>query len=104
MRNFNIALVLALSILSCLEMGKGSRLLHEEAKTLEQNGVFDNLHGRGPVPPSGASGCTHIPGSAGNPCPIDGMRLGGSDRLPRSGGTAASPPPVISFGVGTLGK
>lgn len=99
MSNLNIALVLALSIFSCLEMGKGGRLLHEEAKT-----AFANLHGRGPIPPSGASGCTYIPGSGGNPCPIDSMRFGGGDRPPRSGGTAASPPQMVSFGVGTVGK
>lgn len=71
MRNLNFALVLALTILSCLLMGKSSLLLHDEVETLDEKDNFVNSLRRGPVPPSGPSGCTHIPGSAGNPCPID---------------------------------
>ncbi|PIA45273.1 hypothetical protein AQUCO_01700662v1 [Aquilegia coerulea] len=34
---------------------------------------------RGPVPPSGPSGCTYIPGNGGPSCPpINGKKLAGS--------------------------
>lgn len=106
MRNPKIVLVLVLSLLLCFQMGKGScRLLHDEAKTLGKKGISVNSLQRGPVPPSGPSGCTHIPGSGGIGCPIDEMHFAGGAQPRRGGGSAASPPSIlISFGAATLAK
>ncbi|KAL1535734.1 transmembrane protein [Salvia divinorum] len=96
MRNFSIALVLALSILLCSEMGKGSRLLHDELETLKAKGIFINSLEKGPVPPSDHSSCTFIPGSSGGSgCPIKEIHFAGA-RLRRR--APASPP---SFGAMT---
>lgn len=48
---------------------KAGRVLHEE-RELKMNIVLQSLQ-RGPVPPSGPSGCTNIPGSSGPNCPLN---------------------------------
>ncbi|KAH6808974.1 transmembrane protein [Perilla frutescens var. frutescens] len=100
MRNLNITLVLAVSILLCFQIGKSSRLLHDETKTLSEKGIFVNSLEKGPVPPSGPSGCTNIPGSGGSGCPIKEMHFAGGARPHRGGRSPTShPPSMASFGV-----
>lgn len=99
MRNLNIALVLSLSMLLCFQLSKSSRLLHDESKTLQGKGDFANSLEKGPVPPSGPSGCTNIPGSGGNGCPIKEMHFTGGAWPRRGGRSAASPPSMVSSEV-----
>ncbi|KAJ4831931.1 hypothetical protein Tsubulata_034547 [Turnera subulata] len=60
-------LVLATVLLLSLHFGSyaSSRVLRGE---LDGKLALQSLQ-RGPVPPSGPSGCTHIPGTAGPICP-----------------------------------
>lgn len=44
---------------------------------------------KGPVTPSGPSGCTYIPGSGGTPCPVEEMNVAGNRLV------------VVPFGVAT---
>ncbi|KAL9161767.1 hypothetical protein ABFS82_07G042200 [Erythranthe guttata] len=102
MRHHNIVLVLVLSIfLLCLQLGKSSRLLllHDEGEEalLKDKSLFLNSLQKGPVPPSGPSGCTNIPGSGGSPCPINEMHFAGRGRS----SAAAYPQSVATFGVAT---
>lgn len=77
MRTLNLLLLLVLSILLCNQHGKSSRILHG-GETLKEKGIpIHSLIKRGPVPPSGSSGCTHIPGTGGNGCPINGKYFAG---------------------------
>ncbi|KAL8048105.1 hypothetical protein ABFX02_07G042000 [Erythranthe guttata] len=113
MRHHNIVLVLVLSIfLLCLQLGKSSRLLllHDQGEEalLKDKSLFLNSLQKGPVPPSGPSGCTNIPGSGGGACPINEMHFAGG-APPRRGGrgrssTAAYPQSIASFGVATQPK
>ncbi|KAL2530340.1 Uncharacterized protein Fot_22941 [Forsythia ovata] len=48
----------------------GRRLLHDQETILKKRGIFLHVLQKGPVPPSGPSGCTNIPGSGGSGCPI----------------------------------
>ncbi|KAJ1409461.1 hypothetical protein SESBI_22751 [Sesbania bispinosa] len=58
---------------------------------------------KGPVPPSGPSGCTYIPGSGGTGtgthCPVNQMNVAGSTQHHRA--RAAYPRLVVPFGVAT---
>ncbi|MCD9637929.1 hypothetical protein HAX54_021480 [Datura stramonium] len=64
--NLLVFLTLVLIVLSA-QPGTGTRLLHEKE--------LMNLQSlqRGPVPPSGPSGCTNIPGNtgSGSGCPLN---------------------------------
>lgn len=66
---FVALIVLIVSVQPC----KGTRLLHEKE--------FINLQSlqRGPVPSSGPSGCTNIPGNtgSGSGCPLNEMHFAG---------------------------
>ncbi|KAI3469705.1 hypothetical protein Pfo_026368, partial [Paulownia fortunei] len=104
MRHLNVLLVLILSILLCVQLGKGSRLLHDQVETLKEKGLSINSLQKGPVPPSGPSGCTNIPGSGGGGCPINEMHFAGRGAPPHGGGSAAYPHSVVSFGVATKQK
>ncbi|KAL7105411.1 hypothetical protein ACP275_07G042800 [Erythranthe tilingii] len=112
MRQLNIVLVLILSILLlCLPLGKSSRLLllHDQGEEalLKDKSLFLNSLQRGPVPPSGPSGCTNIPGSGGGACPINEMHFAGGAPPRRGRGrssTSAYPQLIASFGVATQQK
>ncbi|KAL6343595.1 hypothetical protein AAG906_024960 [Vitis piasezkii] len=69
-----------------------SRILYEQ----EEKIVAESLQ-RGPVPPSGPSGCTYIPGGGGPNCPVQEMHFAG-DALPRA---SAYPRLMVQFGVAT---
>ncbi|KAM3308883.1 hypothetical protein P3S67_010627 [Capsicum chacoense] len=60
-------------LIVCVQPGKGTRLLYEKE--------LMNLQSlqRGPVPPSGPSGCTNIPGNvgSGSGCPFSEMHFAG---------------------------
>ncbi|OIT37970.1 PREDICTED: uncharacterized protein LOC109240047 [Nicotiana attenuata] len=75
MKRFNTTLLvfLGLVVVCCVQPGKGSRLLHEKELMKLQS-----LQ-RGPVPPSGPSGCTNIPGNggSGSGCPLNEMHFAG---------------------------
>lgn len=108
--------VFIVSILLCLQSGKSSRLLllhHDDdhnPHALKDGGTFANSLSKGPVPPSGPSGCTNIPGSGGGGCPINEMHFagggggGGAQQPHRGGGSPAYPHSVASFGVATEQK
>lgn len=54
---------------------------------------------RGPVPPSGPSGCTYIPGTGGTNCPVDQMNVAGKALRRHGHGAAAAL--VVQFGMAT---
>ncbi|CAK9143558.1 unnamed protein product [Ilex paraguariensis] len=86
-------------ILLCLQQCKASRMLDGEEQEWVKKGDTDVLQSlqRGPVPPSGPSGCTNIPGSGGPNCPIKQMNFAGV-ALPRA---SAYPRLVAPFGATT---
>ncbi|KAL2530779.1 Uncharacterized protein Fot_23380 [Forsythia ovata] len=65
-----------------LPVGKSSRLLHDQETRLKKIGIFLHALHKGPVPPSGPSGCTNIPGSGGSCCPIKEMHFAGGGARP----------------------
>ncbi|EXB55555.1 hypothetical protein L484_017428 [Morus notabilis] len=70
----NIALaILLLLVLVHSEQSSASRVLNDHKEGLvkeEKLGLGFQSLPRGPVPPSGSSGCTYIPGSGGPNCPL----------------------------------
>ncbi|CAI9762711.1 unnamed protein product [Fraxinus pennsylvanica] len=97
MRHLNcIVLVVVLVILLCVQPGKSSRLLNDQETRLKKRGLFLHALQKGPVPPSGPSGCTNIPGSGGPGCPIKEMHFAGGGARPRA---AAYSQPMDLFGV-----
>ncbi|KAK9146434.1 hypothetical protein Sjap_006337 [Stephania japonica] len=77
-----LAFIIALSMISSCNAG---RPLHEEkhnwAMKKRNGGVVDLVIEslpRGPVPPSGPSGCTYIPGRGGPRCPLKGKKVAGA--------------------------
>ncbi|KAL1561811.1 hypothetical protein AAHA92_04469 [Salvia divinorum] len=60
-----------------------------EAQWLKSQFLLLESLARGPVPPSGPSSCTNIPGQGGPPCPLNEKHFAG--RLHR-GGSAHAPP------------
>ncbi|KAL0376732.1 UNVERIFIED_CONTAM: hypothetical protein Scaly_0790800 [Sesamum calycinum] len=97
-----LVLILLLSISSCVQC---SRLLHDEEEALKEKGIFIHSLEKGPVPPSGPSGCTNIPGSGGSGCPIKEMHFAGGHAPPRPGGSTAYPhSSAAAFGVATKQK
>ncbi|KDP40287.1 hypothetical protein JCGZ_02285 [Jatropha curcas] len=93
MRALNITLAAFLLLSLHVQLFQASRLLHED---LNKGLVLESLQ-RGPVPPSGPSGCTNGPNSGGPSCPntVSQMNFAGA-ALPRS---TAYPRPMVEFGV-----
>lgn len=71
---------------------KGGRILNEKPSA-----GLQSLE-RGPVPPSGPSGCTYIPGSSGTKCPNIAEMHFVAHAMPES---TAYPEVVIPFSVAT---
>jgi hypothetical protein len=93
MRPLNIVLaMLLLLFLLHVQLYEASRPLHAEEDVRLQS-----LQ-RGNVPPSGASGCTYIPGTGGPGCPVKEMHYAG-DALPRPAMASSFPRLVVLFGV-----
>lgn len=98
--NTSLALLLLLSLLN-LEPSRASRVLYndhdqEGLRMVKKRLGFQSLP-RGPVPPSGPSGCTYIPGSGGPNCPLGAKHhVGDSLRHAR-----AFPRLVVQVGVAT---
>ncbi|KEH42691.1 hypothetical protein MtrunA17_Chr1g0186401 [Medicago truncatula] len=68
-----LALLLLLTI-SHVEPNIASRVLNTKNKFQLSLQSLD----KGPVPPSGPSGCTFIPGSGGTNCPLKEMNVAGN--------------------------
>ncbi|KAL0348961.1 UNVERIFIED_CONTAM: hypothetical protein Sangu_1123900 [Sesamum angustifolium] len=81
-------------------------LLHDEEEALKEKGIFIHSLEKGPVPPSGPSGCTNIPGSGGSGCPINEMHFAGGHAPPHPSGSTAYPhsSAAAAFGVATKQK
>ncbi|KAL5068303.1 hypothetical protein RYX36_019190 [Vicia faba] len=74
MKVLNVILVLVLVItIAYVEPNIASRVLNTKNKLQLQS--LD----KGPVTPSGPSGCTFIPGSGGTNCPVKEMNVAGKD-------------------------
>ncbi|XP_050219715.1 uncharacterized protein LOC126670100 [Mercurialis annua] len=88
----------AFLILFCLNVQQceASRILYDEEDISKELGL-QSLQ-KGSVP-GGASGCTHIPGTGGPPCPtaINSMNFAGNFHAR----AAAYPPLMVDFGVAT---
>lgn len=73
---------MVLLVLLYVQPCKASRVLEDEKREWRKKGndyhiiVLQSLQ-RGPVTPSGPSGCTYIPGSGGSPCPVKEMNFAG---------------------------
>ncbi|KAK7344583.1 hypothetical protein VNO77_14360 [Canavalia gladiata] len=66
MRVLNIILVLLLLLtIMHVQPNLAGRVLNIEKKQL----ILQSLD-KGPIPPSGPSGCTFIPNTGGTPCPV----------------------------------
>ncbi|KAK4365969.1 hypothetical protein RND71_013849 [Anisodus tanguticus] len=80
---------------------KGTRLLHEKELMRLQS-----LQ-RGPVPPSGPSGCTNIPGSSGSGCPLNVNEMhfaGRHANLLRPSNSAYPSSLMVRFGVAHVNR
>ncbi|KAK7268729.1 hypothetical protein RIF29_21437 [Crotalaria pallida] len=93
LNNVVLALLLIL-ILVHVEPNLGGRVLNVKKQLSLQS--LD----KGPVPPSGPSGCTYIPGSGGTHCPVEEMNIAG-DATKQHRGEEAYPRLVVPFGVAT---
>ncbi|OVA05286.1 hypothetical protein BVC80_441g26 [Macleaya cordata] len=62
-------IVLLLLFLSTYPCEAAGRVLHEKNRLVDIRLGLESLQ-RGPISPSGPSGCTNIPGSGGTDCPI----------------------------------
>ncbi|XP_022851467.1 uncharacterized protein LOC111373200 [Olea europaea var. sylvestris] len=84
MRHLNcvVLVVVVLAMLLCVQPAESSRLLSDQDMRLKKRGIFLHALQRGPVPPSGPSGCTNIPGGGGSGCPIREMHLAGGGTQP----------------------
>lgn len=72
MKTLNVILALVLFItIAYVEPNMASRVLNTRNKLQLQS--LD----KGPVTPSGPSGCTFIPGSGGTKCPVEEMNFAG---------------------------
>ncbi|KAK4405831.1 Pentatricopeptide repeat-containing protein, mitochondrial [Sesamum angolense] len=80
MASSRFTLFLVFSILFCASMTpnqvNATRLLGMEKWLKEQALLLESLP-RGPVPPSGSSPCTYIPGQGGGPCPLNERHFAG---------------------------
>lgn len=95
----NIALAAFLLLSLHVQTYQASRILSGDLYSKEL--VLQSLP-RGPVPPSGASGCTHIPNTGGPSCPntVNTMNVAGHVLSP----TGAFPRLMVEFGVATTQK
>lgn len=75
MRVHNIVLVLLFLTIIHVKPNLGGRVFNMEKKRFRLQALD-----KGPVPPSGPSGCTYIPGSSGPPCPIKEMNFAGHNK------------------------
>lgn len=75
------------------------RMLAEDTALGSKVFSTQSLH-RGEVPPSGASGCTFIPGTGGTDCPIT-ERHNSAVPLRRRNGAPAYPDLIVPFGTAT---
>lgn len=100
LHSFNV-LVLLLLLLYVEPYRVNSRILcaEEEVEWMKKELSLQSLQ-KGPVPPSGSSGCTNIPGQGGPNCPNKEMHFAGN-ALPRS---TVFPRLMVSFGVATNQK
>ncbi|GMP56125.1 hypothetical protein CsSME_00020713 [Camellia sinensis var. sinensis] len=99
MRVLSSVVISMLVVLLLFQPSIASRVLHEEHKGVGKNRdtmVMASLN-RVPVPPSGPSGCTNIPGSNGPPCPFQEKNFAG-DALPHA---STYPRLMARFGVAT---
>ncbi|OAY55631.1 hypothetical protein MANES_03G168300v8 [Manihot esculenta] len=96
----NIALAAILLLSLHVHSSKATRTLSQDFNSKEL--VLQSLQ-KAPVPPSGASGCTNIPGTGGPPCPntINEMNFAGN-ALSRA--ATAFPRLMLDFGVATNKK
>ncbi|KAJ1383936.1 hypothetical protein SESBI_42948 [Sesbania bispinosa] len=78
--NVAMALLLLLTIFHVVAAGRELKMKKKQQLRLE-------ALNKGPVPPSGPSGCTYIPGSGASHCPA--VNAGSTQRL------------VVPFGVAT---
>ncbi|KAL4643423.1 hypothetical protein ACB092_02G091200 [Castanea dentata] len=96
-----LAVLLVLFLLQHVQIQscKASRLLYKGGELLHKGLGLQSLQ-RGPVAPSGPSGCTYIPGTNGPGCPVNEMHYA-RNALPR-----ASPYPRLMgpFGMATKEK
>ncbi|KAK7819857.1 hypothetical protein CFP56_039501 [Quercus suber] len=96
-----LAVLLVLFLLQHVQIQscKASRLLYKGGELLHKEPRLQSLQ-RGPVAPSGPSGCTYIPGTNGPGCPVNEMHYA-RNALPR-----ASPYPRLMgpFGMATKEK
>ncbi|KAK4586175.1 hypothetical protein RGQ29_023394 [Quercus rubra] len=96
-----LAVLLVLFLLQHVQIQscKASRLLYKGGELLHKELRLQSLQ-RGPVAPSGPSGCTYIPGTNGPGCPVNEMHYA-RNALPR-----ASPYPRLMgpFGMATKEK
>ncbi|KAI4345761.1 hypothetical protein L6164_012857 [Bauhinia variegata] len=65
-------LLLLLLTLMHVQPSHAGRFLKKEKQLKLQ--ILD----KGPVPPSGPSSCTYVPGTGGTNCPIDGINAAGN--------------------------
>lgn len=73
MKVLNIILVVLLLLtIMHVRPNLGGRVLNIQKKQLRLQALD-----KGPVPPSGPSGCTFIPGSGGTNCPVKEMNFAG---------------------------
>ncbi|CAK9183882.1 unnamed protein product [Ilex paraguariensis] len=76
-RLFPLLLVLCIVCSSTtLQTAKATRLLDMEQWLKKQVPLLES-HPRGPVPPSGGSRCTYIPGQGSGTCSLNGMNFAG---------------------------
>ncbi|KAH7522159.1 uncharacterized protein LOC112492397 [Ziziphus jujuba] len=73
--NIALAVMLVLSVVY-FEPSRASRMLHDEEEIAKKKLGLQSLQ-RGDLPPSGASGCTYIPGTGGSSCPLNGKHHAG---------------------------
>ncbi|GAA0142333.1 hypothetical protein LIER_03256 [Lithospermum erythrorhizon] len=69
----SVTILLMVVVLVLVSFGScnGGRILHEEGgdELIKDKLGLEGLQ-RGPMPPSGPSGCTYIPGTGGPPCTL----------------------------------
>ncbi|KAF5193422.1 hypothetical protein FRX31_016991 [Thalictrum thalictroides] len=78
-----IVVVLVIVLISSIHPLNATRVLYEEEERLVRRSLISESLQRGPVPPSGPSGCTYIPGSGGPSCPIQGKKVAAANAFSR---------------------
>ncbi|KAF9608932.1 hypothetical protein IFM89_012100 [Coptis chinensis] len=73
-----IATVVVIIVLSIVHPHNATRTLYEEEeKWMMKRSLISESLQKGPIPPSGPSGCTYIPGNGGPSCHIKGKMVAG---------------------------